>query len=689
MGAAAMRILRALGAFLSLSIAASTLLGPVPADAQEPVVSLTLRAQTPFTTLDKPEVTLAFRAENIGDETLGELSVGFIIGPAIRSRVDYESSLVDGPVGTLIHLETFAQEGVLDPGATREFRVTVDLGEIDGVSDIDSLVYPARIDLRSAGTQIATLDTPLVHLVRDPEVPIRLAWWPEFEAPVAFDAQGKLADPAFEDAIAPEGGLAQQVGAIRTSIVGAEEPVVLDLVVVPAVLEQLERMADGYERVTGEVVSADEPPATHAAALLRSLREIAADPDIRVVATPFAAPLLPSLLSGGLATDLERHRTLGDATIEARLAITPESTTARPPAGDLDDASLSWLAGLGVTTVLANADTVERAPQPNSFAPLPVAGVTTEGGATLALALPDPGVQGLLGDPALLDDPVRASQAIFGELATIWREQPVPGPQPDGSETVRGVAVAMPASLPPGMWGPLLRRLAEAPFLRSMPAEEFVSQVNPVQEDGQIVASTARFPRDYVEALRQEHRDVAAFRSMLVDPSPEPDRLERNLLVAESGQYVAEPLIGRRWYDQVNAATDSIFRRVLPDVEQEFLMTSTEGSLPLRMGDPGAAPLTVRVQLRSSSFEFPGGAIQTVTLSGPDQIVTFDIVAKVGGPQTIRVKTKAPSGRDLGDDQNLAVRTTAVNAVALWITVGAGVLLLLLWSRRLVRRRNP
>jgi hypothetical protein len=61
----------------------------------------------------------------------------------------------------------------------------------------------------------------------------------------------------------------------------------------------------------------------------------------------------------------------------------------------------------------------------------------------------------------------------------------------------------------------------------------------------------------------------------------------------------------------------------------------------------------------------------------------------VAGPQSIRVKIRAPSGRDLGDDQNLAVRTTAVNDMALWITLGAGVLLLLLWSRRLVRRPKP
>jgi len=30
-----------------------------------------------------------------------------------------------------------------------------------------------------------------------------------------------------------------------------------------------------------------------------------------------------------------------------------------------------------------------------------------------------------------------------------------------------------------------------------------------------------------------------------------------------------------------------------------------------------------------------------------------------------------------------------VNSVALWITVGAGTLLLLLWARRLIRRPTP
>jgi hypothetical protein len=93
-----MRILRALGALLPLALVATTVLvGALPAAGQEPSVDLTLRAQTPITSLKRSEVTITFRAENLGEEALGELSVGYVVGPAITSRVDYTTSLVEGP----------------------------------------------------------------------------------------------------------------------------------------------------------------------------------------------------------------------------------------------------------------------------------------------------------------------------------------------------------------------------------------------------------------------------------------------------------------------------------------------------------------------------------------------------------------------------------------------------------------
>jgi hypothetical protein len=135
----------------------------------------------------------------------------------------------------------------------------------------------------------------------------------------------------------------------------------------------------------------------------------------------------------------------------------------------------------------------------------------------------------------------------------------------------------------------------------------------------------------------------------------------------------------------VNAFTDDVFQRVLPVDTQAFTLTSDEGSLPLRMGDPGDTPLRVQIQLRSSRFDFPDGNEQTVTLTEPDQVVVFTVQAKAAGSQTIKVRTRAPSGRSL-DESNLTVRTTAVNSIAVIITGAAALLLVALWSRRYIRR---
>ena len=52
----------------------------------------------------------------------------------------------------------------------------------------------------------------------------------------------------------------------------------------------------------------DHAPAMDAATLLARLGELVDDPDVQLVATPFAAPLLPSFASGGLAPDLDRQQ---------------------------------------------------------------------------------------------------------------------------------------------------------------------------------------------------------------------------------------------------------------------------------------------------------------------------------------------------------------------------------------------
>ena len=93
------------------------------------------------------------------------------------------------------------------------------------------------------------------------------------------------------------------------------------------------------------------------------------------------------------------------------LDVEPGSAVVRPPEGALDDAAVTALAALGATTILGDADTVERPPQPNEFAPPPTATLAV-GGQTVDLVLPDAGHPGVARATGVPRGRGRAAQAI-------------------------------------------------------------------------------------------------------------------------------------------------------------------------------------------------------------------------------------------------------------------------------------
>ena len=640
-----MRTHRASRAVLSFLIVVAACLSASPgARAQAPPpVTLRLVSQTPFTTPKHPTLRVVIDAANDSDQTLADLSVGIQIGEPIRSRTQYQQSMAGAAQPSPLFALPFPQTGTLAPGETRRYTVTLDVTTAHLSSD-DSLVYPAQIELRTGITQMATLNTAIVHLVRVPEDPLRFAWWVEVTAPPALDPAGRLADPAFEVSIEPGGALSSEVGALRrlSADPGRGQPI--DLVLEPSVVDALVTMADGYDRTDGTSVAVGDKGALNAAAVLASLKAVVSSPDVQVSSTPFAGPLIPSLLSSGLASDLAVQQSQADTVIDGALGVHPVLSVARPPQGALDEAAVDALVGAGSTTILGDANSVARPDVANDYAPPPTATLDTAEGDHADLVLPDPGMEALLQDPELAADPVRSAQIAFGELATIWRESPVPSPP-----TVRGVALGLPTGLPAAFWRNTLPRLAGAPFLRPVHPQDLVREVNPAGLPAVLASpSVGAFSRTYVEGILGERRDIEAFRSMLVTSSPEPDRLERDLLYAEAGTYVGNELAGREWIDQVHTTVSDFFARAQPQESQQFTFTSGEGTIPLRMGDPGSTPMKLTVQLRSAWFTFPDGAKQTVTVTRPNQIVTFRVEATAGSQvHPIQMLVRAPTGRVL------------------------------------------
>ena len=654
---------------------------PARAQGDTPTASLRLLSQTAWTTPIDPVLKIGLQIHNDSAAAIAGLEIRWSLGSKIGARDEYEQALVDG-VPSPTAADTRFLERDLGAGQTAEVSLEIDTSAHTAIDQGDSGVYPLQIDLLSEEVSLASLTTAAIHIAQEPLAPLTFSWWTDVDTPVAFAPSGELIDPRFEEALDAGTGVVAQVRSIADALAHPKRSSPVDLVVAPATLEQLEQAADGYRRQDGTQVPADAPGAVAAADTLRMLRTIAGDPDARLSATPFAAPRLPALVSSILQPELGEQWRVGDATFERLLGERPDTSVARPPGLALDDRSLEALADRGVSTILGAPDSVARETGPLGLAPPPAAVVTTGSGDRLDILLPDPSTEALIVDRDLRRDPVLAAQAVLGELATIWRELPVP-PDPQ----VRGIALELPRDLPGGMWAPIVSRLTRAPFLDPVHAERLPDAIDPAPAPADLATRPrGRFSPAYVTDLFETSRDVTAFGSLVEEPTTEVSQLRRQILYAESAQYVGDEIAGRSWIDAVNGVTDPTFEALAPDTSRVLTFTSRSGRIPLRMGDPGDRIVRVSVELRSGRVDFPD-ATRTVRLDRANQVVTFDAEVKAAGRSSIEVTVSAPDGTVLTKSV-LVIRSTALNPIALIITGVAGLVLVGLWSRRLFRRRT-
>ena len=663
-----------------LSFIALATFGPAPSALAQTQATVTLRllSQTPILTPDKPTLKITVRATNIGSSNLTDLQVGVVIGANILTRTDYEASLVNGP-GTPVFALTKPVDGSLPAGASRDLSIEVTPKPTSiPTLLVDSQVYPLRVSVRDAttGDELGGLNSAIIEVVRVPVTPLRLGWTFEVGGTQALDPRGH-ATGGIESALLPTGVLSQQVAAM-VGLAGSR--VAFDMAVQPSLLDQLGRMTGGYTQVGGNTVAAADAGALRAVAVLSGLKKAATGERTQLTSEPFAWPSIPALVHAGLGRDLGSQNFLGRTTLSQVFGVSPDLSVMRPPDGALDDQSLRALIGRSISLVLAQPDSVARPVQTNDFAPPPAA-IVAEGNTSATLVLPDPGTQALLDDPALTQDPVRAAQVTLGELATVWKQEPVPG-----GNTVRGVAITLPSTLPAGFWPAFTHRVTLAPFLQPVTAADLVTQVPPLAQPVDLAPSAPlTFPAPYINALRTARRDVVAFRSMLPTGDPQPDRLDRNLYIAEAAGFLSDERSGHTWIKAVRSTTESAFASALPPADQAFTFTSRSGTIPLSLGDPGLRPLKVLITLESSRMTFPDGAMKAVTLDRANQIVTFAIRTNAVGPSAVVVNVKAPNGHTIGQ-LTLVVRSTAVNTIALAITLAAGLVLVLLWARRWFKR---
>jgi hypothetical protein len=662
-----------------LLVAFALFLFPFPQSvAQEPAVRLTLVAQTPWNSTIERTLEVKVRAQNLSDQPLTDLSVGWTLWGPVTTRTDFEDSLTTDPEAVAIGGNTIPQEGTIEPGGSRVFTLRMTL---NGISAIESLIYPLKVDLRTGFTSLAALRTPVIFLVRQPQTPLRLVWTFVLHEPVSFDPNGVFTSTSLEQDLAQGGRLAGEIRALLAMTQDqAQTP--LDVAVSPVLLADLAQMRAGYTVIDGDErrqVKEGTGGAAAAAKAIADLRQIVGAPEVELSALPFAAPDLPSLSSSGLSPDLTTQLKRGRDSVDTILGRQPDPGLLRPPGSALDPASLDHLAVRGVRLLIVDPTTVPPASQPLGFAPPPITSLRTSSGPVTAL-VSDPNVGAMLSSELVTEDPVRAAQAVLGELAAIWLEQP-------GVD--RGIAITFPEEFDPSgaFFGQLVRGVAGAPWLQKSTASAMAEAFPPTSESKLAVTVPVAFPRTYVDTIKQTRRRIETYRSMLVGESGEPDRLDAKLLLAESGQFLADQSAGLSFVGSAREEIGSVFGAVRPDIPELITLTSSSGTgIPIRVTNGNQEPLRVSVRLVSQHLR---GSPQSSMILRADstQTVNFDVQLNTSGRFRVDVEVTSPSGRVINSD-TLIVRSTAYNRFALFITIGAALLALLVWARRFVPRRT-
>lgn len=675
--------MRRMAAFL-LALLPLLVMMPAAIGQEGTAVAVTLTSQTPFATPREPDVSAQIFARNDGGDPLDNLSLRATVWSQVLSIGAYESSLEADPAGSAI-VRSSAQpiDGTLQSGGSRQFGIQVRM-QSDGISSVQSYVYPLKLELLSGNVVVATVRSAIVFVVRRPQHPIAVSTRVALTAPFLLDADGVFTTDELEADIEPRGRIGAAVAAIRDEL-ESDHRAPLDVVVSPVLLYQLDRMREGYSVEDGasvRTVAEGAGGSATAAGILADLRAIAQSGVVRVSAWPFGGSSIPSLMEN-LSRDIPVQITRGRGLVNRLLGERAPAALMYPPKSAVTPEAIDQLVAQGARVLMLDPDVVPADAQPRGFAPPAVRRLASAAapGDVVAAVVPHAGARDLLTSETAETDPVLAAQQAIGEIAAVWLEQP-------GIERPFAVAVPDRTEPNPGLAPALIRRIVVAPFVRPVTATGLVDEFPPPAQPSAVVPLDGRtFSAGYAAAIKHSRRLIESYRSMLVAPSTDPKQLKTRLLLLEGTQFLDDEVAGLAQIRAVDDRINTFLGRIRVDAVPLVTFASRTGQIPLQVVNDTGQPVSVNVHLLSPHLTVGGEQTRQLTLTEPQQAITFDVELKTTGEFPVQVELLAPSGRPISDT-TIAVRSTAYNRIALVITIGAAIALFALWGRRFLPSRR-
>lgn len=647
---------------------------------------------------------IVVRISNRGPGPLDDFRL--VVG--VEDRVSSRSALVDSFTGEAGPPPSSFPRFFSGPVAAGQQR-TVTLR--DRVTELDLLrlvsdggVYPLSIRLEAltedGAVELDTLNVPLVYYPDDPQSTLKLALLVPLNEVPTQDPNGAFRpDPVtgalpLEGAVSESGWLTGLVDGLRAGVRSG-----LDVAVAPTprLIEEIAAMSDGYqdfELVRAEAAASGPQQARQ---WLASLRSLLSSRKVQRVLVPYAFPDLPSLERsyGEFAgsEQVERQIVVGERTLGDVLETNFSRSWMLPPAGRVDAATVDGLSLAGVGHVFGSDDSFrESAADPRSGCPelsqtftCPVRIGTSTGG--MRGYVSDPGLQERFAALAEPGEERLDLQRLIAETAMIREEAPTP--------TGRVVQATVPS-----LWRPrpavsrrLFEDLARAPWLEPVTPRrglEIASEVRPRPVVDTLAAAPEEPPASY-------WRDVASTDELTehfaaIEPPPAlRRRLRRAILVAQSRSWWMTPgaeLTGEDFVSETAAAVNRELGKISFIGKSEVVLTSRQAPIQLVLSNDTGYPVTLGVDLYSEKLEVDDNSFNRSFDPGT-RAIEVDAVAQTSGTFPLKARIVTPEISDERheiDAVQIQVRSTDYNVIALGLTIGALLFLIVYYSIRALRR---
>ena len=649
---------------------------------------------------------LRVNVTNRSDEPMEGFQIQAVLYDPANGRIDLHESF-DGPDEGDFSLEV----------DTEPFETNLSLGESQVVDFDPSLstltagaiegVYPLQVELYdpSLTQPLDSFTTQVIYYPEEVEHPLNLALVVPVSPTPARDPSGGFA-PEDGGGYPLEGGLAES-GWIRGLLDATQKAVrkglSAGLAPSPRFVEELAGMADGYARLVEdepEEVESDSAEAQNAQEALTRLEDLLASRRIQALPSPYANPDLPTLYEvlgvEHVIDQLDVGRTVLENTLPDAGFDSPwlfvegsrwdERTLAfvRSTRGDL-----KTFVDAGVFDPPINEARGE-CPDASPLGSFTCSVNVEAGGTEVPAYVRDPDVQNRLAELASREGDLLLLHRVFAETALIHAEQP--------DAAGRIIHATLPADWepPPRISERLLMGLARAPWLAPRtPSGGLDRSVTPRARAVVPEVDARGMDADYVDALVRAARALATF-TELGPPEPRLQRLRNNLLVAENHRWWSNPTLTDRGLTYATATEEEIegeFDKISisgPDTT----LTSQRSAVEVNIFNETTYPVTVDVDFESSRPDLRIDESDTAELQnilvepGSAPAIKVDAIADTSGFFQVKASVESPeTGKEI-NHQDITIRSTNFNRIALGLTLGALAVIILFYTYRLIRRRR-